>query len=296
MRFGRLSLNFLKSYMLKVIRKRRKTYPPHSFEEFINIPFINDDNVCHSYDVYLARKENRKNCCVIDIHGGAYIFNEHQDNYPFAHILLEKGYDVVLLDYEPNDGNKDTSDLFKDVVAGYNHLVSHLKDYGLENDKFVIAGDSAGGHFALLLSELIKAKESPSFIDIRPLDINLIGTVLNCPVYDFGNINKGPLTKGGLHRMLGPRYNDGEWLNKLSPRTYISTYKLPIFLSTCKNDFIREQSMILYNDIKDRDNFSFVDINSDNKEVDHVHNVVKTKLKESIEVNDAIDSFINKLF
>ena len=44
-----------------------------------------------------------------------------------------------------------------------------------------------------------------------------------------------------------------------------------------------------------RKGYQLIDINSDDKNVDHVHNITKIYLKESIEVNDAIVAFVDKL-
>ena len=294
MKFGRISLNILKTLVVRQNIKRRKFFPPRVFKEFINVPYLDDGHIQHTYDVYLAKEENRKNCCVIDIHGGAFIFCEHQDNYPFAYALLEQGYDVVLVDYIPNNGKVDTIELVNQCLLNIKHLVEHLKDYGLENDKFVFAGDSAGGYLALLISEAISRKEVASNIGIECPELDFIATILNCPVYDFEHIGDS-LANSGKHRMIGPRYNDLEWLRTISPKTYINFFDKPIFLSTCTNDFIRPETLKLHNDIKDRDNIEFLDIHSDDKNVDHVHNVTKINLEESKQVNIAIGKFIEKL-
>ena len=72
-------------------------------------------------------------------------------------------------------------------------------------------------------------------------------------------------------------------------------HKAPIFLSTCKNDFVRAESMLLLEDLKDKHEYQFIDIDSDKKEVDHVHNVVKINLEESKQVNNAIVAFVDNL-
>ena len=294
MKFGKLSLNILKFLVVRTNIKRRKEFPPRSFKSFINVPYIDDGDVRHSYDVYLAKEENRKHCCVIDIHGGSFIFGEHQDNYPFGYTLLEQGYDVVLVDYIPNNGKVDTIDLVEQCVLNIKHFLEHIKDYGLENDKFVIAGDSAGGYLALLISEAILRKEVASNIGIDCPELDFIATILNSPVYDFEHIGDS-LANSGKRRMLGPRYDDKEWLKTISPKTYIKDFDKPIFLSTCKNDFIRGEPLKLLEDIKDRDNNEFLDIQSDDNNVDHVHNVTKINLEESKQVNLAIGKFIEKL-
>ena len=295
MKIGRFALQMVKAFVLKDIKKRRKFYPSRDeFRKFLDVRYFQDNNKHHTYDVYLADESNRKNCLFIDIHGGAYIFGEHYDNYPYAYVLLKAGYDVALLDYSPNDGKFDFSDQFNECVLNIKHLLERLDEYGLEKDKIVITGDSAGGHIALLLSLALQSSNVKASLDIDLPTIDVLATVIACPVYDFENIGDS-MRKSGSKRMLGPRYFDKEHLKKYSPKTYINELKSPLFLSTCKNDFIRPQSMLLNEDMKDKPGYYFIDITSDDKNVDHVHNITKIELKESIKVNDKIIEFVNNL-
>ena len=295
MKVGKLGVNMLRRYLLKDIQKRRLNYPPHIFKEKINIPYIKDGNAQHSYDVYLANEENRKRVCVIDIHGGSYVFGDHQDNYPYGFEFLKEGFDVVLVDYVPNDGKHDTYDLFLDVVSCINHLIEHLKEYDLDKDKFVICGDSAGGHLALLLAEALLDKNVADILKISLKELVPIGVVVSSPVYDFYHIGEGSMTRSGLKRMFGPQYRDRERFKWLSPRTYIRAIRVPLFISTCVNDFIRNEPLTLRDDVKDYPGFTFIDVKNDHPAVDHVHNVTKTKLDDSIKVNKAAMEFINSL-
>lgn len=293
MTFNRFIINFLKVKLTIDNYKRRKRYKTiDSYEHKLDVPFIDDKYINHKFDLFFA-KEKRSNICVIDIHGGAYILGQHRDNFVFGEALLNMGYDFISLDYLPNNGKRDTLDLINDIYKGLRYVFDHLKELGLENDKFVIAGDSAGGHFALLFAELISnpklAKEKFDF-DLEDIDISSV--IVNCPVYDFINITVG-LTNGASKRMLGPKYFDKDSLALVSPKTYIEELKIPLFLSTCKLDFIRPHSLGLKEDL-DRFNLkhTFLDIDSDNKKVDHVHNVIRPYLEESKMVNEAIDKFI----
>lgn len=293
MKTGRISLNLIKAIINRSIVKRRKSYPPHTFREKTNIPYIDDGNKQHTYDIYLANEENRKHVCIIDIHGGAYILGQHLDNYPFACEMLKEGFDVVLLDYQLNNGKIDTLDLLKDCAANLRHLFENLKEYDLDKDRFVLSGDSAGGHFALLLSEAIINKETASIIGLDLPEIDLKAIMVNCPVYDFEHLGNGVLSDSGMKRMLGPRFNDTEHLKTLSPKTYIKSINIPLFVSTCKHDFIRPEPLKLNEDMKDKKGYAFLDIDSDNKQVDHVHNVTKPQLEESKTVNNAMARFLD---
>lgn len=296
MKVGPLGMGFVISLVKGDIKKRRKSYPSRTeFRSFLDVPYIDDKNKYHTYDVYLADESNRKHCCFIDIHGGSYLFGEHIDNYPYAYVLLKAGYDVVLVDYLPNNGKRDISDLLRDCVQNMAHLASNLEKYGLLGDKFVMTGDSAGGHLSLLLSLAMQDEIVAKSIGFELPKLDLLGTVIACPVYDYSNIGEGAMLNTALRKMKGPKYKDHQHLDKYSPNKYISYNKLPLFLSTCKLDFIRPESLHLFEDMKDKNDFVFLDIDSDDKRVDHVHNVIKTKLKESIRVNNAIIEFADKL-
>lgn len=296
MKFGTLTLALVVGFVKKDIIKRRKTYPSREiYRHFLDVPYLNDKNKQHTYDVYLADESNRKHICLIDIHGGSYVFGEHQDNYPYAYELLKAGYDVVLVDYEHNDGKHDIKDILDDCSSNLTHLMSHLEEYDLAGDKFVLTGDSAGGHLALLISIALQNKDIKEKLELDLPDLSLIATVLSCPVYNYTKLGEGMLKNNSLKRMKGPKCLDKEHMDKYSPHTYISYNKFPLFVSTCKLDFIREESLALNSDMKDKPGYVFVDVNSDDKRVDHVHNITKTDLKESIYVNNEIVKFIDKL-
>ena len=293
MKINRFVLEIIKKSVLIDINRRRKLYPPHGiYRERLDIPFIDDKENCHKYDVYLANENNRKRICVIDIHGGSYMFSEHQDNYWIATKFLERGIDFVCVDYMPNDGSFDTIEQVSDCAININHLYQHLLDYDLQDDIFYLMGDSAGGHFALLLAELFSDKEIQDKICINLPPINIQALLLNCPVFDFaGNMDKS-LTDGAMKRMFGKNYTKTK-MELISPKTYIKSFKMPLFLSTCKNDFLRKESLQLKEIIEKQGSYmKFLDIYVDKKEIGHVHNVIMPNLHESKIVNKAMYDFI----
>lgn len=274
MKLNRLIVNILKINSYKGAVKRRKKYPPYGQfkKERINVPYIDDGNPQHTFDVIYA-EENRKNCCIFDIHGGSYIFGEHMDNYIFAAEFVKEGYDVVTVDYEPNNGKMSTRDLISDVVKCLNYVFKHAKELELDQDCFAITGDSAGGHFALTLSQLILDKEYAKEAGFEFPEVNMIACLANCPVYDFVNIAKGNLSKSGAKRLFGPEYNDIKAFELFSPKVHIDSLTCPLFVSTCKKDFLKGESYHLKKDMEGRPNiFKFIDL--DEEDTGHVHNVL----------------------
>ena len=291
---GFIGVSIVKAITVHTIKKRRKyIVNREDYKERANIPYLNDDNKYHTFDVIYASEENRKNICIIDIHGGSYMFSTHLDNYRFARFFVERGFDVATLDYLPNNGKRSTKDLIDDVYQNIRYIFAHLKELELENDKFVITGDSAGGHISLLLALAWTNKDIAEKLGYEFPEVQIHSLLVNSPVYDFEFVTSQSMKKSGSKRMFGPRYNDQELNKLLSPKTHIEKLKTPIFVSACKNDFIRMQPLLLKEDLeKLNKEHVFMDIQADDKEVDHVHNVTKPELKESIEVNSAMIDFI----
>lgn len=74
----------------------------------------------------------------------------------------------------------------------------------------------------------------------------------------------------------------------------MSSYHGPLFVSTCTNDFIRSQSLLIKSDCDSLSRpLEFVDISSDDKKVGHVHNVTDVNLPASREVNARMIEFMN---
>ena len=283
--------NFLASFSKTT---KNKDYPEHGiYNERLNIPYLDDNEYHHQFDIYYA-KEPIKNAVIIDIHGGAYMFGQHEDNYYFGTEFLARGYDFICIDYLPNDGKRQIKDLVDDCALCLMYIFNHMVELGLSGKKIILTGDSAGGHFALLLAEAINDKQLALELgyEFRD-DIDLIAVMLNCPVYDFAVVGRKEMTKASLRRMLGSKYTNAKLMELLSPRTHIDKLKTPLFCSTCRNDFIRKESVTLNEDMRSSITpFLFVDIPSKDMAVGHVHNVLAPSLKESKKVNNLMLKFL----
>lgn len=293
MKVNRLVLNLLAQSIVRSSNKRNKgTIIDEKYKEFLNIPYIDDGDTKHMYDVYKADDDKRNNICIIDIHGGAYMFGDKKHNYKFGLFFLDKGFDFIAIDYIPNKGKRDTSDIVSDCMTCIEHIYNHRSEYGLENSRFVLTGDSAGGHLALLMSEMLEHKEIGKELGLNVPDFVPVCTLVNCPAYDYETLGEGLMTKGARKRMFGSNI-DPEYMRKYSPKTYIKDFSLPLLLSSCKNDFVGAESKKLDLDMKEKNNvYKYVYIDSDNPEVDHVHNVIKPDIEESVYVNSEMVKFI----
>lgn len=275
-----------------------------SCQNRVALPYVENGDPAQVLDIYYADNSLRKDAVLVDIHGGFYVAGDRRNNRAFASFFLKEGYDVVLLEYRLNDGKRDVSDELADCATGLDYLAIHADELGLNKDRMFLTGDSAGGHLALYMAEGTRNRTLP----VRPKEFKTAGVLLNCPAYDFATFGESKsFAKSALEWFIGPRYKDKEWMKSMSPRTYIGSYFGPLLVSTCTNDFIRSQSLILKADCDSLGNwgalpadpssrkapFEFVDIASEDKKVSHVHNVTNLGLPESREVNARMVAFMD---
>lgn len=263
------------------------------YEKRLDIPYSQDGDPAKVLDVYYARKENRKDAVLVDIHGGFYIAGQKEGNRNIAAVFLENGYDVVLVEYRLNDGVRDVSDELSDCAEALDYLATHAGELGINKDRCFLTGDSAGGHLALYLAEGASSEAVP----VRPEVFSPAGVLLNCPAYDFASFGDADMYSDGFKKwFIGPRFDDRDYLKTLSPRTFLQELRVPLFVSTCTNDFIRSQSLLLKEDCDSLGmEITFVDIDSKDKAVGHIHNVTAPDLPESQEVNGAMMEFMDAI-
>ena len=288
----KVSKPMLKLLLTGANRERTELCYADSCANKIGLPYVKDGSEAQVLDIYNADEAIRKNAVLIDIHGGFYVAGKRQNNRYFASPFLKEGYDVVLVEYRLNDGTLDVSSELADCAAALDYLTLNADELGLNKDRMFITGDSAGGHLALYMAEGAEDHEMP----VHPEHFMPKGALLNCPAYNFASFaDSDTYTKNCLKWFLGPRYEDKEWMRSMSPRTYLSSYSGPLLVSTCTNDFIRGESLKLKADCDSLGRpLVFVDIDSDDKKVGHVHNVSNPDIPESQTVNSRMIEFMNQ--
>ena len=261
-----------------------------SCEKRIGVPYVENGAPGQVVDIYYADSQIRRNAVLIDIHGGFYVGGDRRNNRPFASVFLKEGFDVVLLEYRLNDGKLDISDELSDCAAALDYLAVHADELGLNKDRMFVTGDSAGGHLALYMAE----GAGDASLPIRPQVFVPKGALLNCPAYDYASFaNPEGFTEDALAWFIGPRYEDRQWLESMSPRTFIGNFSGPLFVSTSTHDFIRGQALMLKADCDSLGRqVEFLDIKADDKKVGHVHNVTNQELPESQTVNNRMIDFM----
>lgn len=276
-------------------KKRQPIFENLAFRHKFDVNYAGDNLDRHCFDIYYANEENRKHKLIVDIHGGAYIMSHRKDNLHFGLSFLEQGYDFVTLDYRVNRGHLTIADQAGDLAQAIRYIQKHSQELDIYEDEIYLTGDSAGGHLALLFAILSENQRLQEELDLNIAHFKPKAVLVNCPVFDYcGASLRHTGTRGAQKLIYGPRYLDFDFLNRYSPSSYINDLTLPVFCSTCKLDFIRQESLALQKALSERGDFEFIDIDSDDPKIGHVHNILLPEREESIRVNNAMMAFIEK--
>lgn len=293
MKIGFIGAHLLVRFMRKSNNKLIASYPkPEGMKTAMDIAYGEDK--LQKFDVYYADKKVRKNKVVIDIHGGSYIEGTRKANYPFGRAFLDEGYDFVSFDYRSALKRGVTIyGQLRDLTSGLKYLADQAEELGLNADEFYLTGDSAGGHFCFFLAELQEDKEKQERLRMDLGSFHANKVAVNCPVYDFVRLAQGGnYTKGLLRRILGPEFANADYLADISPKANIDSLKIPLFVSTCRNDFLKQETFDAVEDLKGiHKDPTYHYCDAESEEIAHVYNIVLPFSNEGKDCNEAMIAF-----
>jgi acetyl esterase/lipase len=189
-------------------------------------------------DVFLPDTGATSLPVVVWTHGGAWISGQKKNVRPYLRMLAAQGFAAVGLDYSVAPGRT-----YPVAVTQLNDALAFLRreaaTYGIDPERIVLAGDSAGAN---LTSQLALLTTDPSYarmVGLLPAlsPRQLRGVVLACGIYDVRSIPTTPGIGGwgfrvALRAYLGRRdWSDTAGGREMStllhvssafPRTWIS--------------------------------------------------------------------------
>ena len=174
------------------------------------------------------------------IHGGAWAFGDRKNDLALARAFARDGIAVASMSYRLSRGDWRGEEFsstgvqhpehVKDVARAFAWLHANAEANGLDNDKLIVSGFSAGGHLSALLA-----------MDERYLaahDLTVSDMVAAVPVaggYDLEGyyvaIEDGLGEETAIGHVLGV-FGPRETLPDASPMTYLETASVPMLVLT----------------------------------------------------------------
>jgi len=151
-------------------------------------------------------KAGDKRACFLIIHGGGWTGGAPPRMYPFAAHFAEKGMVGISMSYRLHSAKTGVSvfDCVKDARSAVRYIRSHAVELGIDPQKIIVSGGSAGGHLAVSTALFDKVNEDN---DDLAMSATPTALVLLFPVIDTSKDGYGQAKIGERWQELSPAHN-----------------------------------------------------------------------------------------
>lgn len=138
------------------------------------------------FDVYRRIEGAGTQPTVVWIHGGAWLSGHRDDAGPYFSLLADAGYTVISVGYSRAPGARYPTPV-RQVNAALAYATERADDLGVDPERIVLAGDSAGAQIASQVAALVTNPEFAAELEIAPglAPTALRGILLYCGIYDI---------------------------------------------------------------------------------------------------------------
>ena len=165
-------------------KKRMATQtPPENVVKVKDIPYIDDGNPYHKFDVFYPEGKIAKEGLpvIIDIHGGGWMYATKNLNEYYCMELAKKGYCVFSLSYRLVP-DVTVNEQIKDCTEALAFIRANMKDYPANKKTVMLTGDSAGGQLALYSTILNNNPDAREIFGTVDTKLNIKCLLLTSPV------------------------------------------------------------------------------------------------------------------
>jgi acetyl esterase/lipase len=198
----------------------------NDFRVVPNITYLTASNYEAKLDLYVRRSATVPQPTVIFIHGGGWTGGTKEARAFAIQPYLAMGLDVVNVEYRLARVAPAPAAV-EDCRCALRWVIGHAKEYGIDPERLVVAGDSAGGHLALTTAFLPASagldRQCPGADTLK------VAAVLNW--YGISDVNElldGPNMRAYAVTWLGSLTNRDEVARRVSPLTYVRAGLPPV--------------------------------------------------------------------
>lgn len=148
-------------------------------------------------------KAGDRRACHLIIHGGGWTGGTPQRMYPFAAHYAKLGLVGISMQYRLHSAKTGVSvfDCVKDARSAVRYIRAHAMELGIDPQKVIVSGGSAGGHLAAATALFDNVNEDSDDLKISPIPYAL---VLLFPVIDTSKEGYGNAKIGERWQELSP--------------------------------------------------------------------------------------------
>lgn len=113
----------------------------------LNIPFDTRFGNKTSLDIYYPAQRQGKLPVIVNVHGGGFVCGDKRYRSGIARLFASHGWAVINVNYRLAPKHPFPA-ATEDVLCALNYVNTMDDQYGLDLDKILVTGDSAGGYYA----------------------------------------------------------------------------------------------------------------------------------------------------
>lgn len=192
-----------------------------------NVTYLTASNYEARLDLYLARSNDRPRPTIVFIHGGGWVNGVKEGSVLSILPYLAMGLNVVNVEYRLARIAQAPAAV-EDCRCALRWVIRNAKTYGIDVDRLVVTGQSAGGHLALLTGMLPESagldRQCPGTEELK------VAAIVNWyGITDVNDLLDGPNMKPYAVAWLGSTLDRAQIAARVSPLTYVRAGLPPVF-------------------------------------------------------------------
>jgi acetyl esterase/lipase len=142
------------------------------------------DDPAQSCDLYYSEAKSYNKPVLINIHGGGFMRGDKNSRRYICELFADKGWFVINANYRTCP-RVQLVDEINDIWAVLGQISKLKIEYGIDDSKIVLTGDSAGAYLAAYMIAISTNDDLREQLKLPKLDVKLTGLITFCGVYDF---------------------------------------------------------------------------------------------------------------
>ncbi|SMD32467.1 Acetyl esterase/lipase [Reichenbachiella faecimaris] len=197
---------------------------PDHYTKSIDIIYKQVDSWQGRLDLYYPMDTTVLHPLVINIHGGGWSHGVKESQRGFVS-FFKNNFVVANVEYRLENQTKAPAAI-EDVRCALIYLLNQVQYYGIDSDKIVLMGGSAGGHLALMAGLL----NNNRLFDVDcsyDKEIQILAIIDKYGVTDLEPVRQW----GSAKKWLGTQVNDLPFVKSVSPINYVNSGSPAIFIA-----------------------------------------------------------------
>lgn len=209
------------------------THAQNRYQVTANVTYLTATGYESKLDIYRRRDATVAPPTLIFYHGGGWIGGTKEASLMSIVPWMEMGWNVVNVEYRMARVAPAPAAV-EDALCALRFVVAQAKTYGLDTNRIVVAGESAGGHLALAAGMI---PPSAGFTNIcaaggfaaSDTAIPKVAAIINWyGITDVNDMLAGPNARSYALQWLGGSANRDAVAKSVSPLTYVRAGLPPI--------------------------------------------------------------------